>query len=75
MTRTVPWARQTARPSFATSMRTTAVRFVSETIWARAPLSRWGPFPGFTSLRLAEFEAALEEAQDLALTRKVDGPG
>jgi hypothetical protein len=35
-TSTVPWAAQTVRPSFSTSMRTTAVRLVSEMIRARA---------------------------------------
>ena len=35
-TSTVPCAAHTRRPSFSTSMRTTAVRFVSEMIWARA---------------------------------------
>src|SRR5205085_241802 len=36
ITRTVPWARHTCRPSLSTSMRTTAVRFVRETICAAA---------------------------------------
>src|SRR5262249_48654238 len=36
LTNTVPGARQTGRPSLATSIRTTAVRFVSDTICADA---------------------------------------
>ncbi len=43
-TRTVPWAAQTSRPSLATSMRTTAVRFDSATIVAVA--SRSPPVTG-----------------------------